>query len=550
MQATTSFTLPESERKLVLAYLLVAFVHLALGVTMGVLQSISYMGVNPFAHIPLIQHYYQALSIHGVANVLVFTTFFIGGFLTFATVHGLRRQLFSSRLGWGTLWLMLAGVLMADWALLTNRASVLYTSYAPLEAHPAYYLGLVLVVVGTWLLLFNLYKTYSAWRAEHPGERTPLITFASLATLIMWGIASSGIAVQFVALLLPWSLGWLPGIDPLLSRTLFWLSGHPIVYFWLLPAYLSWYFMLPQQNGGRLFSEPLARLAFLLFIPLSLPVGFHHQFLDPGVSEGYKIIHGVITFAVFMPSMITAFTVVASLETGGRARGGRGRLGWIRTLNWGDPSVAAQLLAMVLFTLGGASGLINASFSLNLVVHNTLFLPGHFHLTVGTAVAMTFLGIAYWLVPYVTGRPLWRPKLALAQVWMWFIGMAIMSRGMSWAGTEGAPRRTFMAEAAYGLPQWEMPFQLVAAGGVLLTLSGLLFFLVIGMTMVNKRRLETTPIVPLARPLLDEPNMPVYLDRFKPWVVLAVTLLAVGYGPMLYKLVSTMQLNVPGARFF
>src|SRR5690606_791626 len=223
------------------------------------------------------------------------------------------------------------------------------------------------------------------------------------------------VVVQVLGFLLPWSLGLRDGVDPLLSRTLFWMTGHPLVYFWLLPAYLSWYFILPKVAEGKLFSEPLARLAFLLFIPLSLPVGFHHQFLDPGVSEGYKALHALITFAVFMPSMITAFTVLASLETGGRARGGKGLLGWIRTLPWGDPSFTLQALAMVLFALGGVSGLVNASYNLNLVVHNTMFVPGHFHLTVGTAVALTFMAVAYWLVPYLTGKKLWGRKAAVVQ---------------------------------------------------------------------------------------------------------------------------------------
>ena len=159
----------------------------------------------------------------------------------------------------------------------------------------------------------------------------------------------------------------------------------------------------------------MARLAFLLFIPLSLPVGFHHQFLDPGVSTGYKAVHAFITFGVFMPSMITAFTVLASIESGGRARGGKGLLGWIKSLPWSDPSFTAQVLAMVLFALGGISGLVNASFTINLVVHNTMFVPGHFHLTVGTATAMTFMAVAYWLVPYLTGKKLWGRRVAVVQ---------------------------------------------------------------------------------------------------------------------------------------
>src|SRR5690606_4458898 len=220
----------------------------------------------------------------------------------------------------------------------------------------------------------------------------------------------------------------------IVTATRCWRPGPAVVYVCLLPAYGWWSFMRPKQVGGKLVSEPLARRAFLLFIPLSLPVGFHHQYVDPGVSEGYKYIHAILTFAVFMPSVMTAFTVLASLETGGRARGGKGLFGWVRALPWGDPSVSAQLLAMVLFALGGVSGLMNASFNMNLVIHNTLFVPGHFHLTVGTGSALTFMGVVYWLVPHLTGRRLFSRKMAVLQTWLWFIGMAIMSRGMSWAG--------------------------------------------------------------------------------------------------------------------
>src|SRR5690606_8444547 len=108
------------------------------------------------------------------------------------------------------------GIVMVDYTLFTNQASVLYTSYAPLQAHPLYYLGLALVVVGTWLMLVITLRTTLAWRRENPGKKLPLIAFAANATLIMWTLASVGIAIEFVGFLIPWSLGWLPGVDPLL----------------------------------------------------------------------------------------------------------------------------------------------------------------------------------------------------------------------------------------------------------------------------------------------------------------------------------------------
>jgi cytochrome c oxidase subunit 1 len=90
----------------------------------------------------------------------------------------------------------------------------------------------------------------------------------------------------------------------------------------------------------------------------------------------------------------------------------------------------AQVLAMVLFASGGISGLMNASYNVNLVVHNTAWVPGHFHLTVGTAVTLTFMGISYWLVPFLRGCALWNRQLALIRAWLWFVAMIIFSHAM------------------------------------------------------------------------------------------------------------------------
>ncbi len=192
------------------------------------------------------------------------------------------------------------------------------------------------------------------WKKQNPGKLTPLVTFMTTATWMMWGLSAIGLVVSTVFFLIPWSLGWVKGVDPLVTRTLFWWSGHPIVYFWLLPAYVSWYGLLPRQAGGKLISDPLARMAFLGFLVFSTPVGFHHQFADPGISAFWKGVHTVLTMMVAIPSLMTAFTIAASLELAGRARGGKGMLGWIKALPWNNPSVVAQLLGAIAFIFGGA----------------------------------------------------------------------------------------------------------------------------------------------------------------------------------------------------
>ena len=134
------------------------------------------------------------------------------------------------------------------------------------------------------------------------------------------------------------------------------------------------------------------RLVFAMFVLLSTPVGFHHQFMDPGVSASWKLFHTFNTLLILYPSFVTAFTIIASLEIAGRMRGGTGLFGWIRRLPWGDPLVSSVILSMLLFAIGGWGGAINASFGMNAVIHNTSWVPGHFHTTVGSATALTFMG--------------------------------------------------------------------------------------------------------------------------------------------------------------
>jgi cytochrome c oxidase subunit 1 len=536
------------EYRLTAAYMAVALVALFGGVVTGLLQALEYAGIDLYPHLtPVVESYYHGLSIHGVLNVLVWTTFFICGFLQFILTRALREPLASRPLAWATFWLMAGGLVLAAIPLVGNAATVLFTFYPPMQAHWAFYVGLTLVVVGTWLVTLNLALTHRAWRARNRDVRTPLAAFMSLVTFVMWTIASLGIAAEMLFMMIPWSLGLVAGTDALLARVLFWFTGHPIVYFWLLPAYVSWYTLVPRQAGGRLFSDPLARVAFLLFLTLSIPLGFHHQFTDPGIGQGWKLLHAFLTFAVFFPSLMTFFNVVASLENGARARGGRGWIAWFGKLPWGDPSLAAQVLAMLLFTFGGVGGLINASFNLNLVVHNTAWIPGHLHLTVGTAVTLTFMGITYWLIPALCGRALCSRHLALAQAWLWFIGMGIFSNALHRLGLMGMPRRTMIGAAPYLQPAWGAVLPLVGIGGAILLLSAVLYFANIALTLAASR--APAPEVPAFAEALSGPeHAPAILDRWRPWLALTAVLIAIAYGPILIHLVGKTAFNAPGLR--
>jgi cytochrome c oxidase subunit 1 len=534
------------EERLVRWNIYIGLIALALGTAFGPLQGLQYAGVNLYGPLsPLIKSYYQGLTLHGVLNALVWTTFFIMGFSIFVTVRMLDRPLRSPGLAWAGFWAMVVGVVLAAYAILTNQASVLYTFYLPMQAHPTFYIGATLLVVGTWIISAELFLTYRQWRAANPGARTPLGVFGTMVNLALWDIATIGIAAEMLFLAIPWSLGVVEGTDPLLARTLFWFFGHPLVYFWLLPAYVSWYAMVPKQAGGKLFSDPLARLAFLLLLVFSVPVGFHHQFTDPGISQVWKGLQTFTTYAVAFPSLLTAFNLAASLEIGGRARGGKGLLGWIGKLPWDEPSFAAQALAMIVFAFGGVGGLINASYDLNLVVHNTIWVPGHLHLTVGTAVTLTFMGILYWLLPVLTGKALWNKRLALAQAYLWFIGMSIFSLGLHWAGLVGVPRRVFMPAANYAIPGSGLPLGMGAIGGVVLFVSAVLFFVNVVMTLAASKE-PSREEMPVAEALSGPETAPAVFEHWRVWLGATVVLILIGYGPAFIQLLPATRLNAPG----
>ena len=546
-----AYTLSAIERSLIKWTIYVGFAALAIGVLNGIRQALNYAGTDIIGRFTGTHDYYEGLTIHGVFNAIVLTSAFANGFMALTTARGLGRRL-NGPLLHGAFWTLVLGSVMAGWAIFADRASVLYTFYPPLQAHWTFYLGLTLVVVSTWLTSAALFAALHGWRKEHPGERIPLLAYMSIVTYAMWDIASLGIAIEVVVFLLPWSLGWLHGSDPLLSRTLFWYTGHPIVYFWLLPVYVSWYGMVPKQAGGKLFSDPLTRIAFLMFLCLSIPVGLHHQFSDPGIAPSMKFIAAVLTFGVFFPSLMTAFSVMYALEIGGRKNGGTGLLGWFLKIPWKDPSLSAQVLAMLGFMLGGITGLINASYSVNQVVHNTAFIPGHFHLTIGTAVALSYMGIAYWLVPYLEDRALWSPGLARVQGWLYFVGVMIFSHGLMSGGLRGMPRRTMMTRAAYAKfePSWRLPGLMTGVGGSLMFVSAALFFLIIIMTVFfgKKRVAGDLPLTETIRPP-ESRGWQLELDKFRYWILVTVILIVLAYGPFFFMYLPP-RLTSPGFQAF
>lgn len=466
-------------KKLALTHFWVSFGSFGLACVLGVYQVLERSGFVPAIQSPEV--YFASVSTHGVLMGFVLTTYFVMGFGYVVAVSSLKMPLWNPKLAWTGFWVSTVGVVMAAIPLLIGKASVLYTFYPPVQANPFFYIGAALLVVGSWFWAVIMLVMFAGWKKAHPGQTVPLPMFATAGNAVLWLWTSVGVALEVVFQLIPWALGLVDTIDAGLARTLFAWTLHPIVYFWLIPAYIALYSFVPRAAGGKLFSHGLARIAFVMLLVLALPIGFHHLYMDPEQGAGYKLSHAVGTFLVALPTLVTGFTVVASMEMAGRARGGTGLFGWIGALPWRNPVVLAAILAFLMLIAGGFGGIVNASYAMNAMVHNTAWVPGHFHLMFGGTTVMLYMAVAYHVWPKLTGRAFASADKPLIQLWTWFIGMVILSSPWHILGLLGQPRR--ISSVTYNsllTLAWD-PYELVMIiGGLILLGSALLFLHILG----------------------------------------------------------------------
>ncbi len=535
------------DRHLILAHVGIAVGALLIGAVAGLLQVVERAG---WVQLPGGINYYQMLTVHGVLLALVFTTFFIFAYLYAGLARTLDGQLIQSSrtLAWIGYGMMTLGTVLALVHILTNDASVLYTFYPPLHAAPWFYVGLALLVVGSWLASVVVILNYIRWRKKNKGEHSPLFAYMALAIVILWLHASLFVAIEVVVQLIPWAFGWVDRVNVSLSRTLFWYFGHALVYFWLLPAYIYWYVNIPQIIGGKIFSSSLPRLTFILFILFSIPVGLHHQLNDPGVESFWKYLQVTLTMAVVVPTLITAFSILATFEMTGRDKGAKGLFGWVKKLPWKDVRFFTPFVAMAIFIVGGAGGVVQASYQLNQLVHNTWFITGHFHMTLASTVGLTYFAALYWMIPIMRNRKLTPGlnRLGIIQTVTWTVGMLLMSGTMHIVGLMGAPRRTSFSTYADHevVSSWTPYLQLIGVGGIFLFIAILMAVYIFIHLWFFAPKTDQPAEFPIGVVYEKATEPPRILERWSVWIGVSVALSMIAYAMPL----SDMILNpAPGA---
>ncbi len=458
----------------------VSIVALLVGATAAVLLVLTRWQA---VHLLPAEWYYRLLGVHGMSMLIFFILFFEVAVLYFTSTALLNARQVAPRLGWAAFALMLGGALMVEVIMWAGKADVLFTSYPPLKAHPLFYLGVILFAVGALVAVGLFFANLVVARREQTYTGSvPLVTFGAITAAIIAVITLlHGAAIYIPAFL--WSLG-LMGMDPQVYRLVWWGLGHSSQQINVAAMVAIWYMMAALTVGGVVLNEKISRVAFVLYILFISMASAHHLLVDPGMGSTWKVVNtSYFMYMAVLASMIHGFTVPAGLELGQRLRGfTNGMFDWLRRAPWGDPGFSATIFSIILFGfIGGITGVTIGTEQINIIVHNTLRSPGHFHATVVAGTALAFMGATYYLIPLVFQRRVAFWKVAQVQPYLFALGMLIFTMSMTFAGSFGVPRRHWdisFSQAPFSMqfsPTVDLLLAVMALGGLLAATAAFLF---------------------------------------------------------------------------
>jgi cytochrome c oxidase subunit 1 len=493
---TTGLKIDLDAQKLIKANAVAAVVFLALGGLFGLSVALTRW---PAVHLLPADWFYLALTAHGLDVLLLWIIFFEIAVLYFASSTLLNCRLAAPRLGWVAFGLMLGGGLITNVSVLQGQSTVMFTSYPPLMAAQHFYLGLILFAVGALIACGIFFGTLVVAREERTYEGSiPLVTFGALTAAIIAVFTLASGAVILIPTWL-WSLGLISHIDPLMYKLVWWAMGHSSQQINVSAHVSVWYAVAAMLFGARPLSEKVSRGAFLMYILFLQLASAHHLLVEPGLSSEWKVFNtSYAMYLAVLGSMIHGLTVPGSIEAAQRRRGfDKGFFEWLRKAPWGNPAFAGMFLSLVMFGfLGGISGVVMGTEQINIIMHNTLYVPGHFHGTVVAGTTLAFMAITYLLIPLIFQREIRFPGLAKWQPYLFGLGVAGISLFMMGAGTLGVSRRHWditFADAPLDFSYPEAAFLMLALNGIsaiAAALGGLFYVVVVVASVFFGKKVE------------------------------------------------------------
>jgi cytochrome c oxidase subunit I len=518
LHATSYRTCPRSglqfeaqAERLMMANAVIAVVMLLVG---GLLAIGVVLTRWPAVHWLAADTFYQVLTAHGIDMLIFWIIFFEVAVLYFCSSTLLRCRIATPKIAWLAFGLMLIGALTNNYAVFDGGSSVMMTSYVPMMAAPSFYLGLILFAVGALIACFVFFGTLVIAKRDKTYQGSvPLVTFGAItAAIIAVFTITSGAIILIPTFLM--SIGVVKSVDPLVYRTIWWAFGHSSQQINVAAHISIWYAVAAIAFGAKPMSERVSRGAFLLYILFLQLASAHHLLADPGVSTAWKVVNtSYFMYFAVLASMIHGLTIPGAIEVAQRQKGyTKGLFEWLRKAPWGNPVFSGMFISLIGFGfLGGISGVMMGTEQLNMIIHNTIYVPGHFHATVVVGTTLSFMALTYFLIPVLFKREMIAPGLAKLQPYLFGLSMYFFCLVMMGAGTLGVSRRHWDMAFSGAALAYEWPgaaylmMGLVGIAGVAAIVGGAIYIYVTVGSLLWGKRLDRGNVSPMFTPIPPTP---------------------------------------------
>jgi len=459
--------------------------------------------------------FYRLLTLHGIDMLVAWIVFFEMAGLHFGSTVLLNARHAAPKTAWFAFALMAVGGLMANFVVLLDpRNTIAFTAYVPLKGSPLFYLSYILFAVGALISVITFFINIVVAKREGRFEGSlPLVVFGLMTAAIL----ATYTLLEGAAAIVPaffWSMGILPNYDPGIYRNFFWGFGHPAQQVNLAAMVAIWYALAQMTVGIRPVNEKFSRLAFILYLFFINLGSAHHLLVDPGLTFAWKAVNtSYAMYLAVLGSMMHAFSIPAAMEIALRAKGYRkGLFGWLRNGPWNEPGFGALVVSMVLFGwIGGITGVTIGTEQINMLAHNTLRLPGHFHATVVGGTTTAFMGFTYYVIPLIFRKELKLKKWAVWQPYVFGGGTALVSLGMITSGLQGVSRRNWDITFSGVVPGTiDLTLAIFGIGAIIAVIGGIMYVSIVLTSILTGPRLEASNLLLVSgtnNPLLESTKL-------------------------------------------
>jgi cytochrome c oxidase subunit 1 len=410
----------------------------------------------------------------------------------------------------------------------------------PSPATAAFYAGYLALAAG----LFCIAASAIATAVKPPAEELPVTSFAACAWAGLLMVSSIAAVNAFLPGAL-WALGRAPMPDD--HATGWHMLFHNMHYLPLMATVVVWYVLAEALTGVKsIFGARFSKIVFAMYLVFVPPTSLYHMFLEPNLAEPVRVAGSLLSLFISVPTVTVFLVIVASLEVHARAHGARGLFGWIALLPWRNPAMSAMGFAVVNLALGGALSFVLIQEKLAPLLSDTFFVPGYFHfLTVGT-VTLTFLAALAYVLPALTGRPLWRPQVLRWMPHLASAGLVLFGGAGVAAGYLGVPRRTLEVSYDGAAPAaWGALMPVMGTGGALMSAALAVYLYALARNLLPAARPSKA-----SRPLAEVNWGGVATDGARAWsgplALLLLLGLTVGFTAFAFELMRALPLAASG----